>query len=76
MKIEIGSTFVLGKEPAMALAIPGAGILQVTMRSEAYPFDHVELQRHHLVNLKKEIDKELKKLKKKECEEDEGKTDD
>lgn len=61
MKIEIGSTFNLGKEPTMALAIPGAGILSVVPRDDKYPFDHVELKRHHLVNLKKEIEKELEK---------------
>lgn len=68
MKIQIGSTFNLGKDPSMALAIPGAGILRVIERSETYPFDHVELKKYHLVNLKKEIEKELIELREKEME--------
>lgn len=61
MKIQIGSKFRVGQEPIIALAIPGAGILEVIDRTNEYPFDHIELKRHHLVNLKKEIEKELEK---------------
>lgn len=59
MKINVGSKFRIGQEPILALAIPGSGIIEVTERNEQYPFDHVELSKQQLINMRNEIDKEL-----------------
>ena len=67
MKIEIGQTFIIDGDSLLALNIPGLGIFNA-IKDNDDSFSYVLLNRKQMVDLKREIDRELNELREIEFE--------